>query len=41
MTNTNDLVIRGGTVATAKTSDVVDVAIDGGKITQLGAVEAR
>ena len=41
MTNTNELVIRGGTVVTAKTPDVVDVAIDGGKVTQLGAVEAR
>jgi len=32
----NELVIRGGTVVTATTTDVVDVAIDAGKITQLG-----
>lgn len=36
MTNRHELVIRGGTVVTANTSDVVDVAIDAGKITQLG-----
>lgn len=32
----NELVIRGGTVVTATTTDVVDVAINAGKVTQLG-----
>src|SRR3954468_16275195 len=43
MTSTPDLVIRGGTVADGKGSDLfeADVAISGGRITEVGRVAAK
>ena len=43
MTSTPDLVIRGGTIADGKGSDLfeADVAISGGRITEVGRVAAK
>jgi hypothetical protein len=43
MTSTPDLVIRGGTVADGKGGDLfeADVAISGGRITEVGKVAAK
>jgi N-acyl-D-aspartate/D-glutamate deacylase len=43
MTSTPDLVIRGGNIADGKGGDLyeADVAITGGKITEVGKVTAK